>query len=163
MAVGNIDSNDRGTGARFNDGKLPMQLVPVRYWMDWSVGYVSDEVALALNALDRFERGNYHALREYLCGMDWEWLEAAVRVFDYGSAKYKAWNWAKGMPWSVPTGCVLRHVAALARSEDIDPESNLPHIGHIACNLIMLDWFVEGYPEGNDLPPPIIKTGAGNA
>jgi len=159
MAVGDIDSNDRGTGARFNDGKLPMQLVPVRYWRARWCGFVPDHLFDALTALMEFEESQLCGIRDWLCQRcPTEWMDDAVQVFEYGQRKYKAWNWAKGMAWSVPMGCILRHAKAIYEGEQNDPESGLPHIGHIVCNMIMLDWFVEGYPEGNDLPPPIQKT-----
>lgn len=109
MAIGNVKSDARGTGARFNDGKVPLELIPL-------IG-----------------------------------LESAAAVFGYGAKKYAAWNWAKGMPWSTVTGCMLRHLSAIQRGEDIDPESGLPHIGHLMCNALMLATFRETYPEGNDL------------
>lgn len=160
MAVGDIDSNDRGTGARFNDGKLPMQLVPVRYWLArWSVSLPA-ELFLPLTALQEFEEGRKFAIGDWIADeCPNAWMVEAVRVFDYGQGKYKAWNWAKGMAWSIPIGCILRHAKSMYEGEETDPESNLPHIGHIVCNLIMLDWFVRGYPEGNDLPPPNVTDG----
>jgi hypothetical protein len=109
MAIGDVKSDARGTGARFNDGKVPLELIPM-------IG-----------------------------------LESAAAVFGYGAKKYASWNWAKGMPWSAVTGCMLRHLSAIQRGEDIDPESGLPHIGHLMCNALMLATFRETYPEGNDL------------
>jgi hypothetical protein len=109
MAIGDVKSDARGAGARFNDGKVPLELIPL-------IG-----------------------------------LESAAAVFGYGAKKYAAWNWAKGMPWSAVTGCMMRHLSAIQRGEDIDPESGLPHIGHLMCNALMLATFRETYPEGNDL------------
>src|SRR5690606_7050318 len=80
------------------------------------------------------------------------WEECA-RVFEYGRRKYAAWNWAKGMPWSVPIGCAARHLLAMIRGEIDDPESTHPHRGHVFCNVVMLLHYMDYYPEGNDLPP----------
>lgn len=63
-----------------------------------------------------------------------------------------AWNWAKGMPWSVPFGCLMRHMAAWQRGEELDPESGLPHLAHAMCNLRMLTLYAKQYPEGDDRP-----------
>lgn len=110
MSIGDVNSAEKGSGARFNDGKPAMELIP-------------------------------------LCT-----LEGEARVWAYGAKKYAAWNWAKGMPWSVPLGCLLRHLSAFQRGEDIDPESGLPHLDHIACNVRMLKLFSLNYPEGDDRP-----------
>lgn len=110
MSIGDINSDKRGSGARFNSGKPPMELVP-------------------LSA-----------------------LEDCARVFGYGREKYAAWNWAKGMDWSVAYGCLLRHLSAWFNGEDNDPESGLPHLGHAMCNLVMLSTFARTYPEGDDRP-----------
>lgn len=36
-------------------------------------------------------------------------LAGTGRVFMYGKLKYAEWNWAKGMKWSIPMDCLLRH------------------------------------------------------
>ena len=79
-------------------------------------------------------------------------LEDEVRVWMYGKAKYAAWNWAKGMQWSVPLACLLRHLAAWQRGEELDAESGLPHLAHAMCNLRMLTLYSHTYPEGDDRP-----------
>jgi hypothetical protein len=110
MAVGDINSNAVGSGARYNDGKVPYELVPTHL------------------------------------------LENTAKVFGYGMRKYAAWNWAKGMKYSVVIGCIKRHLAAIERGEDLDPESGLPHTGHIGCNLMMLEHYMKMYPELDDRP-----------
>lgn len=79
-------------------------------------------------------------------------LEDEARVWMYGKRKYAAWNWAKGMDWSIPLACALRHLSAWQRGEDIDPESGLPHLAHAMCNLRMLTLYSMTYPEGDDRP-----------
>ena len=110
MSIGDVNSSERGSGARFNDGKPDFSLIPLVT------------------------------------------LEDEARVWMYGRAKYAAWNWAKGMPWSVPLACALRHLAAFQRGEECDPESGLPHLAHAMCNLRMLTLFANTYPEGDDRP-----------
>jgi hypothetical protein len=80
-------------------------------------------------------------------------LEDEARVWMYGKQKYAAWNWAKGMPWSVPYACALRHLSAWQQGEDIDPESGQPHLAHVMCNLRMLMLYSRTYKEGDDRPP----------
>lgn len=109
--IGDVNSAEKGSGARFNGGKADLSLIP-------------------------------------LCT-----LEDEARVWMYGKKKYAAWNWTKGMPWSVPLACALRHLAAWQRGEDIDQESGEPHLAHVMCNLRMLMLYSKTYQEGDDRPP----------
>lgn len=111
MSVGDVNSNEKGSGARYNDNKPDFSLIPL-----WT-------------------------------------LEDEAKVWAYGAKKYKAWNWAKGMPWSVPFACAMRHLSAWQRGEDIDKESGQPHLAHVMCNLRMLTLYTHTYPEGDDRPP----------
>lgn len=108
--TGDIASDEKGSGARYDAGKVPYELIPTHL------------------------------------------LESTALVFGYGAKKYAAWNWAKGMPWTKVIGCLKRHLAAIERGEDIDPESGLPHIGHLMCNALMLEHYMSTYKEGDDRP-----------
>lgn len=79
-------------------------------------------------------------------------LGSCADVFEFGANKYAAWNWAKGMKWSVPYACIMRHMAAWYRGEDIDPESGKPHLGHVMANLLMLEHYARAYKVGDDRP-----------
>jgi hypothetical protein len=79
-----------------------------------------------------------------------ETLVDELKVWAYGERKYSRYNWMKGMPWSVPFACLMRHLMAYQKGEDIDPESGLPHLAHASCNLRMLTYYREHYPEGDD-------------
>lgn len=157
MPVGDVTSKEAGTGARYNDDKMPMHQIPVRYWAAvWEkqfFGRDDDELLHVVNAatdLAAFQAGDNGALRDTLISPCR--LREAMAVFHYGQTKYALYNWAKGMAWSIPIGSALRHLQAIVDGEELDPESGLPHIGHVYCNLIMLDWFVDHYPEGDDRP-----------
>lgn len=80
-------------------------------------------------------------------------LEDEAKVWAYGKQKYAAWNWAKGMDWSVPLACALRHLSKWQAGEENDEESGLPHLAHAMCNLRMLTLYSKTYPEGDDRPP----------
>lgn len=68
-----------------------------------------------------------------------EAIEDEAAVFEFGSKKYSVGNWMSPpyFPREVLIDCVLRHAFKMAAGEDIDPESGLPHAGHIRCNMAM--------------------------
>lgn len=165
--IGDLESRERGTGARLNDGKPQVDLIP---FTALALCFSPSPIVEVLRCVGQFQTASrspdskrflvsaYDALASCPSGrgdtsdvVGLVFDEAAV--FAYGAKKYAAWNWAKGMPWSVPIGCIGRHALAMQRKEHLDPESNLPHRGHIACNIRMLMHYTEFYPEGNDLPP----------
>jgi len=160
MAIGDVNSSERGSGARYNDGKPDLSLIP--WWALPTAQFTFTRVTQseALESLGRFQKmqtpAPLYELVESLYGTSgWSAaLRDAARVFEYGAKKYAAWNWSKGMAWSVPVACAARHLLAGAEGETLDPESGLPHTGHVVCNVLMLLHFIGHYPEGNDLPGP---------
>jgi len=163
--VGDVNSDEKGSGARMlGDDKDPLQWIPVRNWLDYfmsicfecqrETGMDSVEIGQLLShiqCLSEFQEGKANG-RELTRNLGPLLMVEACRVFEYGSHKYKAWNWMKGMSWSVVVGCALRHAKAIFEGELLDQESGLPHSGHFACNLIMLGTYYWMYPEGNDFP-----------
>lgn len=47
-------------------------------------------------------------------------------------------NWKGGLKMTEILDSMMRHIAALQSGEWTDPESGLPHIGHIQCNALFL-------------------------
>jgi len=64
-------------------------------------------------------------------------LEVA-KVSGFGAAKYGRDNWLKGQKYSVVLDSLHRHLAAFELGHTHDKESNLHHLAHAACNLMML-------------------------
>lgn len=152
--VGDVNSTARGSGARFNAGKPPLDLLPLSILCDYFDWYEDkDEEAVAvLKCLATWQRfGDTDTLIRALIIME-EPIETAAHVFQYGAKKYAAWNWAKGMAWSIPLGCAARHLNCMIHGEVNDPESGLPHAGHVSCNIMMLLTFIKTFPEGDDRP-----------
>lgn len=64
-------------------------------------------------------------------------LVPMVKVLEYGAKKYDLNNWKKPPKEdNEHLASMLRHIVALLEGERIDPESKLPHIGHIMCNAM---------------------------
>lgn len=158
VGIGDITSTAKGSGARYNTGKPPLDLVPLSLLAGYhqhrpDYDALSDEQKSAIAALDAL--GMFQAregkLLEVLYALGDGWDECA-QVFEYGRRKYAAWNWAKGMPLSVPIACAARHLRAIIRGEHTDPESGLSHRGHVFCNIVMLGTYMGTFTEGDDRP-----------
>lgn len=65
---------------------------------------------------------------------------AVGEVLKVGAAKYAPRNWESGMPWSTVSGCALRHFFKWLSPlhSDLDEETGLNHLWHVACNIAML-------------------------
>lgn len=68
-------------------------------------------------------------------------VENCAKVLTFGAKKYADNSW-QNLPnfWNRYKGALLRHLTAIDKGELIDPESGLPHIDHILCNAVFLDW-----------------------
>jgi len=112
LAVGDINSTEKGSGARFSKGKVAFSLLPLHL------------------------------------------LAGCARVFMCGKVKYAEWNWTKGMPWSEPFCCTMRHLLKwFFLREDLDKETREHHLDHVLCNVFMMRHYVDHYKEGDDRPP----------
>ena len=67
-----------------------------------------------------------------------EWEEALAQVMTHGVKKYAERNWELGMDWSKVYGPLRRHVLAWLKGEELDRESGLPHMAHVAWNALAL-------------------------
>lgn len=161
MAVGDINGTERGSGARFNDGKPELDLLPIRELARYYYATIRRPAPHMVRAIDALlmlgtwqETGERNALYKALDRLDSDaqLVIECAHVFTYGKKKYTAWNWTKGMKWSIPLACAVRHLRAIIEGEYDDPESTLPHRGHVACNVFMLLSFMDTYPEGDDRP-----------
>jgi hypothetical protein len=68
-------------------------------------------------------------------------MEQTAWVHKLGSAKYGPFNWrATGVCATTYVAAIMRHLNAWRDGEDLDPESGISHIAHVACSCnILLD------------------------
>ncbi len=84
-------------------------------------------------------------------------LIGTADVLTFGAKKYDDHNWRKGMKWSVCIGSLLRHLIKFMAGEDLDPESGLPHIDHVACNAMFLQEYFRVQKKYDDRFKPKIE------
>lgn len=70
--------------------------------------------------------------------LDANWLESVASVLTFGAKKYAANNWRNGIAVSRLIAASYRHLGAINRGEDIDPESGLRHVDHLGCCVMFL-------------------------
>lgn len=156
MSVGDVTSSARGSGARYNDGKPPLDLLPLRIFATALRRDDFTDVQMAAHAaLERLaawqEGGDDSELYAALAALG-NPFHSIARVLDYGRRKYAAWNWSKGMAWSIALACAARHLEWILLGQADDAESGLPHFGHAGCNVVFLIQYHRTFLEGDDRP-----------
>lgn len=76
--------------------------------------------------------------------------EQYAKVITMGCEKYGERNWERGMKWSKILASLERHIQAIKRGEDYDPESGLLHSAHVMCNAGFLTEYYKIFPQGDD-------------
>lgn len=82
--------------------------------------------------------------------LDPSFTEGVASVLTFGAQKYAADNWRGGIQYSRTIAAIHRHLASIQKGEDIDPESGLPHVYHIGCNVQFLGWMMQNRPDMDD-------------
>ena len=65
-------------------------------------------------------------------------LTGGARVLSFGARKYSRGNWLKGLSHTQIADSLLRHLCEWLAGNDIDPESELPHLDHVFINALFL-------------------------
>lgn len=82
--------------------------------------------------------------------LDSRWLEDIAHALAFGARKYSPHNYRYGIHYSRIIASMYRHLSAINRGEDIDPESGLPHVTHLSCNAMFLHVLQRTKPELDD-------------
>lgn len=80
----------------------------------------------------------------------WDLMDEVARVYGYGASKYTPQNWRKGYPVSLSVASAFRHLTAIARGEDIDPESGMAHYGHLVFHALAIAGILRDHPDKDD-------------
>lgn len=67
-----------------------------------------------------------------------EALEKVARHYGVGASKYADHNWRKGYEWSKSYAALQRHANAFWSGEDLDEETNSPHMAAVAFHALTL-------------------------
>lgn len=168
MAIGNLESQEKGTAARANADKPQWSYMPLQQVVDLMTVLEHSTSPPSLfhlvQALAKFQQ--YGTKQAAFAVLEWgtRFLMNAtasdfngamchvIKVWKLGEEKYARYNWMKGMPWSEPINSAQRHIMHMYNGEQLDQDSGQHHAAHFVCNAMMMVHYVEYYPEGNDLP-----------
>ncbi len=72
-----------------------------------------------------------------------EFVLGTAKILTFGANKYGKNNWKTAKTEDIEryNDALLRHLYAYLGGEKIDPESGQPHLYHISCNIMFLDYF----------------------
>lgn len=173
MAVGDVNSQEMGTGARANGDKVRWELMPlgqishlmrniekvetlqnhigdsemIQTLADFQAGHCSVNVLLEASVAYNWRKQGGPERCTLLAS-----LENVIAVWKYGLKKYSEFNWATGMDWTICIGCISRHVKYHFEGDELDDESNEFHSAHVVCNAMMLAHYEVYWKEGDDRP-----------
>lgn len=166
QGIGDLTSAAPGTAARFNAGKPKLQLLPllqlakvwdvVRHRPPQVAGSYPTECLAALGRFQARMGSDQDNLIDGIMALGLP-MDECAGAFEHGIQKYAEWNWCKGMPWSEMIGSGSRHLRAMFRGEEKDPDSGCYHRGQVMFNLIVLLTYLTSYPEGDDRPWNLAK------
>jgi len=95
--------------------------------------------------------------------IDPDFLVGLAKVLDFGKEKYAAHNWRGGIKFSRLISAAYRHLGEINRGEDLDSESGLLHVYHLACCVMFLSWMMDNRNDlddrwkGNNLEEQTLK------
>lgn len=79
--------------------------------------------------------------------LDLDTIEGLVKVLEFGTVKYLANNWKKGLSFTSICDSLDRHKQAFLNGENLDKESGLPHVDHMQCNTMFLAYMFKFKPD----------------
>jgi hypothetical protein len=157
--VGDLTSQEKGSAARFSEGKAPLELIPLDTLSSLlKLRNLDLDLLQALDLIGQYQMNKegvynlyyaYDMVDKYAVENNIDLIDETAKVLDFGRKKYAEWNWIKGQAWSVCFGCLGRHFKKILVNP-IDSDSGLHHVGHIGANLVFLMEFYKNYPEGDD-------------
>lgn len=79
-------------------------------------------------------------------------LRGLIAVGQFGEKKYSTYNFMKGLPVNDTLDSLMRHLDAIQdpNQSDLDNESQVNHLYHVAWNALVAAWMIENRPDLDD-------------
>lgn len=160
MAFTYLDELDEPV--RYNEGKVDWTLLPWDERMIEDLVYclnINKETSLFFDVLNEEVRhvlagallrleNNPNVITYATNNLPWNALEQVCRVFMYAiETKYQRDNYkiAPGLPLENYIQSMWRHTVSYLKGEELDIDSGLPNLAHLACNCFMYLWTKKEY------------------
>lgn len=79
-------------------------------------------------------------------------LTTVAKLYAKGAEKYAAHNWSRGYEWSKSYAALMRHATQFWAGEDLDEETQLPHMASVVFHAMALIQFMEDHRDFDDRP-----------
>ena len=79
-------------------------------------------------------------------------MKPLIEVAQFGESKYATFNFLKGGSQNQYLDCMKRHLEKYEnpKESDLDEESNVNHLAHLAWNALVAIYMLENFPELDD-------------
>ena len=112
-----------------------MDQVPESFILKWDPVHIG-------NLYDNKIIGRFNEGKLQWSMMDSDSMAPMIQVLMYGAKKYDRDNWKKACPKRLDLmDSLMRHAMKIIAGESVDPESGLPHIGHLMCNAMFYSYW----------------------
>lgn len=100
-----------------------------------------------MQVADRFDKGKLR-WRNFPMFL----LRPLMEVSQFGEGKYETYNFLKGGSQNQYLDCMKRHLDKYESpfDDDLDPESGISHLAHVAWNALVAIYMLNNFPELDD-------------
>ena len=82
-------------------------------------------------------------------------LRQLAELYGRGAAKYAPRNWERGYDWSLSFAALNRHLWQFWSGEDLDEETDMPHLAAVGFHAFALLQFMEEHRDFDDRPATV--------
>lgn len=79
-------------------------------------------------------------------------LTTVAKLYGKGAEKYDDHNWMRGYEWSKSYAALMRHVTQFWSGEDLDPDTQLPHLASVVFHAFALMHYMDEHRPFDDRP-----------
>jgi len=127
-----LDNTENSLSAISQD---EIKSIPASFILSWDKKHIDD--LFKNRIIGRFNEG-----KPQWTLMDSDAMLPMISVLAYGKKKYDRDNWKKACPKRLDLmDSLQRHAMKIIAGESVDPESGLPHIGHLMCNAMFYSYW----------------------